>query len=88
MTAVGAKSIGPSGWVAIGGIVANGVLYALQQNLALLPPTWAGVVTGLIAVLTMVGVYQAPNHVLPAPPPPAAPPPAPASEPVHPWPEP
>lgn len=84
MASVGAKSVGPAGWVAVAGILLNGVLYTLQQSISLLPPEWAGVAAGLISVLTLFGIYHAPNHIVPEP----AAPPIPPAAPVQPWPEP
>lgn len=62
---VGANSMGPDGWVGIVGVVLQGVLWLLQQSIGLLPPQWAGVVSGLLAGLTALGIYKAPSAKAP-----------------------
>jgi hypothetical protein len=59
----GVNKIGPSGWVAIGGISLNGAIYALQQATNAMPTDWANAVMAFISLLTVLGVYRAPNVV-------------------------
>ncbi len=91
-TPVGAKSFGPSGWVAVGGMILNGIIYGIQQSINVFPPDWTPIILSVISVLTVLGIYRAPNHVdgsitpavvlaPDAPPPPPAP--APVSKPTQ-----
>jgi hypothetical protein len=84
----GGDSIGPSGWVAIAGVIGQVILWVLPHSISVLPPQWAAAVSGLLALLTALGIYKAPNQkasdVVPAPAPPPPPPPSPAPPPAPP----
>jgi hypothetical protein len=90
----GTSTIGPSGWIGIAGVVGQAILWLLPQTISVLPPQWAAAVSGLLALLTALGIYTAPNQkesdVAPAPaaqasaPAPAPQPPAPPAPPPPP----
>lgn len=49
-------------WIAaLGGILVT-VVPILQATTNVLPPQWAAIITGLIALATVTGVYRVPNQ--------------------------
>jgi hypothetical protein len=58
----GSNSVGPSGLIGIIGIIAQAVGWTLQQTWFHVPPQWAAIASGVLGLLTVLGIYKAPNQ--------------------------
>lgn len=47
-------------WTALAGSLANALAWVVNNLGPVLPPQWMAVISGLIAVLTALGVYRVP----------------------------